>query len=139
LTLNKENENSLKTTFLDLYIYIQDNIINTRIYDKRVDFDFDIRNFPDLCGNIPLQETHSIVTSQLIRFAISTSLFIDFKKEVKTLIDKLQVRHFIPEIILSKIKKFFIRYKYHIDKYNINTKEKQDTFFNEINSHMKYE
>ena len=38
---------------MDLHLSISDGFIQTKIYDKRVDFDFDIVNFPFLDGDIP--------------------------------------------------------------------------------------
>ena len=46
LQLNKANTSDTETTFLDLHLSISNNIVSTKIYDKRDDFDFEIVNFP---------------------------------------------------------------------------------------------
>ena len=46
LILNKTNSSDTTSSFLDLSISISDGIINTKIYDKRDDFNFNIVNFP---------------------------------------------------------------------------------------------
>ena len=46
LQLNKANTSDTKTTFLDLHLSISNDIVSTKIYDKRDDFDFEIVNFP---------------------------------------------------------------------------------------------
>ena len=35
-----------KAAFLDLHLSISNDIVSTKIYDKRDDFDFEIVNFP---------------------------------------------------------------------------------------------
>ena len=48
LQLNKANTSDTKATFfsLDLHLSISNDIVSTKIYDKRDDFDFEISNFP---------------------------------------------------------------------------------------------
>ena len=40
LQLNKANTSDTETTFLDLHLSIFNDIVSTKIYDKRGDFDF---------------------------------------------------------------------------------------------------
>ena len=42
LQLNKANASDTKATFLDLHLSISNDIVSTKIYDKRDDFDFEI-------------------------------------------------------------------------------------------------
>ena len=44
--LNKANTSDTQAAFLDLHLSISNNIVSTKIYDKRDDFDFEIVNFP---------------------------------------------------------------------------------------------
>ena len=53
LQLNWANTSDTEATFLDLHLSISYNIVSTKIYDKRGDFDFEIVNFPSLNGNVP--------------------------------------------------------------------------------------
>ena len=46
LQLNKANTSDTVVAFLDLYLSISNDIVSTKIYDKRDDFDFEIVNFP---------------------------------------------------------------------------------------------
>ena len=51
--LNKIDISDTEAPFLDLNLSIlNDNIISSKIYDKRDDFDFDIANFPILEGDV---------------------------------------------------------------------------------------
>ena len=43
LQLNKANTSDTEATFLDLHLSISNDIVSTKIYDKRDDFDF---NYP---------------------------------------------------------------------------------------------
>ena len=42
LQLNKANASETEAAFLDLNLSIHNDIVSTKIYDKRDDFDFDI-------------------------------------------------------------------------------------------------
>ena len=45
LQLNKNNTSDTEATFLDLHLSISNDIVSTKKYDKRDDFDFEIVNF----------------------------------------------------------------------------------------------
>ena len=42
-----------EAAFLDLHLTISNDIVSTKVYDKRDDFDFEIVNFPFLDGDVP--------------------------------------------------------------------------------------
>ena len=46
--LNKANASYTEAAFLDLHLSISNDIVSTKNYDKRDDFDFEIVNFPIL-------------------------------------------------------------------------------------------
>ena len=46
LQLNKTNTSDTEAAFLDLHLSISNEIVSTKIYDKRDDFDFEIVNSP---------------------------------------------------------------------------------------------
>ena len=57
LQLNKANVSDTEAAFLDLNLSIHTDIVSTKIYDKRDDFNFDVVNFPFLMAmslNAPL-------------------------------------------------------------------------------------
>ena len=53
LQLNKASTSDTKAAILDLHLSISNDIVSTKIYDKRDDFDFEIVNFPFLDGDVP--------------------------------------------------------------------------------------
>ena len=67
LQLNKANNSDTEATFLDLHLSISNDIVSTKIYDKRDDFDFEIVNFPFLDGDVPRSTSYRVYISQLSR------------------------------------------------------------------------
>ena len=53
LQLNKANTYDTEAAFLELLLAISSDIVSTKIYDKRDDFDFEIVNFPFVDGDVP--------------------------------------------------------------------------------------
>ena len=79
LQLNKANTFDTEATFLDSHLSISKNIVSTKIYDKRDDFDFEIVNFQFLNGDFPRSTSYGVYISQLIRFARASSCVADFQ------------------------------------------------------------
>ena len=75
---NKANTSETEAAFLDLHLSIFNDIVSTKIYDKREDFDFEIVNFPVLDGDVPRSMSYGVYISQLIRFAGASSYVTDF-------------------------------------------------------------
>ena len=69
LQLNKANTSDTEAAFLDLHLSISNDILSTKIYDIRDDFDFEMVNFPFLDGDVPRSTSYGVYISQLIRFA----------------------------------------------------------------------
>ena len=69
LQLSKAGASDTEAAFLDLHLSISNDIVSTKIYDKRDDFDFEIVNFPFLDGGVPRSTSYGVYISQLIRFA----------------------------------------------------------------------
>ena len=76
LQLNKANTCDTEAAFLDLHLSISDNIVTTKIYDKR---DFEIVNFPFLDGDVPRSTflaLHSMESISLNSFVLLEHLAI---------------------------------------------------------------
>ena len=65
------------------------DIVSTKIYDKRDDFDFEIVNFPFLDGDAPRSTSYGVYISQRIRFARASSCVTDFNTPNELLTQKL--------------------------------------------------
>ena len=88
LQLNKANTSDTEAAFFDLHLSISNDIVSTKIYDKRDDFDFEIVNFPFLDGDV-LSTSYGVYISQLIRFARASSYITDFNTSNNVLTQKL--------------------------------------------------
>ena len=89
LHLNKANTSDTEAAFLDLHLSISNDIVSTKIYDKRDDFDFEIINFTFLDGDVPSSTSYGVYISQLIRFARAISYITDFNTCNKLLTQNL--------------------------------------------------
>ena len=74
---------------MDLDLSITNDIVSTKIYDKLVDFNFEISYFPFLDGDVPRSPSYGVCISQLIRFARVCSHVDDFNNRNKFLTSKL--------------------------------------------------
>ena len=83
LQLNKTNASDTEAAFLDSHLSISNDIVSTKIYDKRDDFDFEIVNFPFLDSDVPRSTSYGVYISQLIRFARTSSYVADFNTHNK--------------------------------------------------------
>ena len=83
LQLNKANTSDTEAAYLDLHLSISNDIVSTKIYDKRDEFDFEIVNFPFLDGDVPRSTSYGVYISHLIHFARAFSYITDFKTRNK--------------------------------------------------------
>ena len=86
LQLNKANASDTEAAFLDLSLSIHNDIVSTKIYDKRDDFNFDIVNFPFLDGDVPQRPSYGVYISELYLFARASSHVTEFNN-----LNKLQI------------------------------------------------
>ena len=89
LHLNKDNTSDTEAAFLGLHLSTSNDIVSTKIYDKRDGFDFEIVNFSFLDGDAPRSTSYGVYISQLIRFAGASSYITDFNTRNKLLTQKL--------------------------------------------------
>ena len=94
LQLNRANTSDTETAFLDLHLSISDDVVSTKIYDKRDDFDFEIVNYRFLDGDVPRSTSYGVYISQLIRFARASSQVADFNTCNKLLNKIINVIYF---------------------------------------------
>jgi hypothetical protein len=85
--------------------------ISTKMYDKRDDFNFKIRNFPNMCSNIPASPAYGVYTSQLIRYARASSNYSDFPKRHLHLRNRLLDQGYKKIRLIRSLKKFMFRYQ----------------------------
>ena len=89
LQLHKTYTSDTTATFLDLHLSISNDIVSTKIYDKRDAFVFEIVNFPFLDGDVSRSTSYGVYFSHLICFAKASSHVADFNTCNKLLTQKL--------------------------------------------------
>ena len=89
-------------------VNIKDNCIETDLYDKRRDFNFDIVQFPDL-GCIPSKPAYGLVVSQLVRFYKICATDSAFVKNTALLLSNLLTKGFQLNPLMNKVKKFLVQ------------------------------
>ena len=112
----------LQAAFLDLNLSIHNDIVSTKIYDKRDDFNFDIVNFPLLDGDVPQRPSYGVYISQLIHFARASSHVIDFNYRNKFLTAKLLKQSYQHHKLRKAFSKFYRRHFEFIEKYHVSLK-----------------
>ena len=122
LTLNKANSSDTEVAFLDLSLSISDNIVNSKIYDKRDDFNFNIVNYPHLDGDVPRTTSYGVYVSQLIRFARACSDVEDFNERNRVITSKLLQQGYRYHKLRKAFSKFYRRNEHLLEKYNCNLK-----------------
>ena len=83
LQLNKSNTTDTETSFLDLHLPVSNDIVPTKIYDKRDDLDFEIVNFPFLDGDVPLSYPMEFIFLNSSDFARASSHVVDINTRIK--------------------------------------------------------
>ena len=109
-----------EAAFLDLHLSISNDIVSTKIYDKRDDFDFEIVNFPFLDGEVPRSSSYGVYISQPIRFARAPSYVADFNTRNKLLTQKLLKQGY--RYLRKTFSKFYRQYYDLITKFQIGLK-----------------
>ena len=118
LQLYKANISDTEPSFLDLHLFLLDDFVKTKIFDKRDDFDYDIVNFPFLDGGVPRSTTYGVYISQLIRFARLSCHVHSFNTRNKVFTAKLLRQGYR----YHTLRKAFSKYRRHFDlvsKYNV--------------------
>ena len=87
--LNKANSFDTEAPFLDFDLSITNDIVSSKMYDKRDDFKFEIVNLPFLGGDVPRLPSYGVHISQLIRFERVCSNVGDFNNRNRFLTSKL--------------------------------------------------
>ena len=122
LQLNKSNTYDTEAAFLDLHLSISNDIISTKIYDKRDDFDFEIVNSPILAGDVPRSTSYEVYIFQLICFARASSHVAVSKTRSKLLTQKLLKQCHRYHKLRKTFSKFYRRYYDLISKFQVGLK-----------------
>ena len=101
---------------------LSNDIVSTKIYDKRDDFDFESVNFPFLDGDVPRSTPYGVYIFQLFRFARASSIVADFNTRNKLVTKKLLKQSYRYHKLRKKNSKFYRRYYDLISKFQVGLK-----------------
>ena len=124
IQLNKANTSDTEAALLDIHLSISNDIVSTKIYDKRDDFDFEIVNFPFLDGDVPRSTSYGVYISQFIPFARASKLSIvaDFNTRNELLTQKLLKQGYRYHKLRKTFSKFYRQYYDLISKFQVGLK-----------------
>ena len=105
-----------------MHLSISNDIVSTKICDKRDDFDFEIVNFPFLECYFPRSTSYGVYISQLIRFARASSYVADFITRNKLLTQKLLKQAYQYHKLRKTFSKFYRQYYDLIPKFQVGLK-----------------
>ena len=103
--------------------------LNSKLYDKRDDFDFPIVNFPFLSSNIPASPAYGVYISQLIRYARACVKYSDFLDRGQLLSQTLLSHGYVKPRLKSSCRKFYGRHHELIDRYGISVSQMTTDMF----------
>ena len=102
-----------------MHLSISNDIVSTKIYDKRDDFDSEIVNFPFLDGDVPRSTSYGVYISQLIRFAGASSYVADLNTRNKLFPQKLLKQGYQYHELRKPFSKSYRRYYDLISKFQV--------------------
>ena len=122
--LQLDNANSVDTEppFLDLDLSTTNDIVSSKIYDKRGDINFEKVYSPFLDADVPRSPSYGVYISQLIRFARVCSNVDDFNNRNLILTALLLKQGYRYHKIRKAFSKFYHRHAELIVEYNIGLK-----------------
>ena len=92
-------------------------IMQTKLYDKRDDFNFAIVNFPFICSNITTAPAYAVYISQLMRYSRACGSYQDFFDRGLLLTRKLLNQWFLLVKLKSSLRRFYCRHHDLVDRY----------------------
>ena len=107
MIVNKTNISPCKCNYLDMTISIYRGKFVVKLFDKRKDYQFNVISYPFLDGNVPLDRSHGIFMSQLIRICNVNTELNQFLEDIRILSRKLCRQGFNPAALRKILLKFY--------------------------------
>jgi len=119
LQLKNTTDSTEGCSYLDLFIFKDYNdLVSTRLYDKRDDFNFAIVNYPFLDSNIPISPAYGVYTSRLVAFSRACASLSDFNERHIILVSKLLDQGYMLARLKRTFTKFADKHYNSLSKYN---------------------
>ena len=110
------------TSDTEAFLSISNDIVSTKSYDKRDDFDFVNVIFPYLDGDVPRSASYEVYISQIIRFARASSHVANFNTRNKLLTQKLLKQGYRYHKVHKTFYKFYRQFYELISIYHVGLK-----------------
>ena len=112
LEIKDTTESNTSASYLDYLLLSigRNGQLCASFYDKSVDLNFYITNFPFLRSNIPSSPAYGVFISQFIRYARACSFHECFIKRAVRLYSKFLWQWYVRERLKSSLRKFYVRY-----------------------------
>ena len=123
LELKKENIVNSHATFLDLEISIVNNRFETKLYDKRDNFEFSIVRLPFISSNMPSKMFYSSLGAEFLRICRVTSNLEDVLVTSALLINRMIKQGANERRIKSTLDKVINKHHCIFQKYNAGNNE----------------
>ena len=117
LELKKENISNC-ASFLDLYIYMKNGELHTRLFDEQDNFGFDIVRIPFHCSNVPSKMFYGSIRAEFLRISRATNKTQDFNHNCKQLLSRMLKQNEQMRRIKFSLIKMIQRYQEVFIKYN---------------------
>ena len=114
-------ETAASSSYLDCYLYIDNGKLNTRLYDKRDDFNFPIVNFPFLSSTIRYVPAYGVYVAQLILMSEPVQIIRTMERR-KVLTTKLLGQRGVSKKkkkLVATFKNFYGRHHDLVNPYNV--------------------
>ena len=102
-----------------MHLSISNDMVSTKIYDKRDDFDFEIVHFPFQMVMFLAFASYGVYISQLIRLARASCYVTDFNTRNKLFTQKLLQQGYRYHKLRKTFSKFYRRYYDLISKFQV--------------------
>ena len=106
MVLENTNISENECNYLDLNIAVSNDSYCFKSYDKRKEFGFEIVNYPNLYGNIPIAPAYGVFVSQLFRLCKINGSIDSFIVDLKDIISKLVKQGFKLKHLKNKFLNF---------------------------------
>jgi hypothetical protein len=113
LNLKQVNTTNQAADILDISIRINNRTAETVTYDKRNDFDFEVKIFPHFDSNIHVDVLCNTISEQVYRHAILCNTNSGFVDTLNLMFGKLLLRGYSKDFILGGLRRVYHRRKIH--------------------------
>ena len=120
LELKNATDSPQGTSYLDLFFFkSNDGLLNSKLYDKRDDFAFQIVNYPWIDSNIPISPAYGVYVSRLVAFARACSNFDDFHSRHLSLAQRLVHQGYNKKKLHKVFTQFIQKHRALVSKYHL--------------------